>query len=122
MQGHSVHETYLMALKTIHGTDKDLWQRESNQASLILAGNFTPQVEIDTFNTSIDRLTEHVLVDTHAAFLQKRYIERHLFLWKTGVRAFCERVDGMFSYLPLFPATNVISEIELTYPGEEKKL
>jgi hypothetical protein len=101
MQSYSVRETYHVVLKTLRGTDKDFWQSEFNQTSLILANTagISPEVERNTLDASIERLPGHLLSDTRAGFVQKRYIARHLFIDKPGVRAFGERIEVMSSYL-----------------------
>jgi hypothetical protein len=40
-------------------------------------------------------------------------MERHLFLGKTGVRNFCDRIDILSTYLPLFPPIHGIRYNEM---------
>jgi hypothetical protein len=49
------------------------------------------------------KLTVHVIKDSRAGYKHKSYMERHLFLGKTGVRNFCDRIDILYTSLPVFP-------------------
>jgi hypothetical protein len=53
----------------------------------------TDQVSENLFAAYLDRLTEHVIKGEYAGHLQVR-IETYIFIGCTGVRAFCDRMDG----------------------------
>jgi hypothetical protein len=73
----------------------------------------TEQVGDNLFTVSLDRLTEHTIKEEYASHLQVRYIKQYLFIGRTGVRAFCDRMDVLSSYFPFFPPVNGIRLTEM---------
>jgi hypothetical protein len=69
-------------------------------------------------------LTVHVLKDPRAGFMQKRYMERNLFIGNHstggGERAFLDRIDVLSTYLLLFPPILNVTYQELK--NQEKQL
>jgi hypothetical protein len=117
LRGQTITEKFHLALQTLRGTDAALWQREWDAAS--------PQIlqELLLRNAKM-ALIVHVLKDPRAGFIQKRYMERNLFIGNhstgVGVRAFLERIDVLSTYLPLFPPILNVTYQELT--NQEKQL
>jgi hypothetical protein len=101
-----VGEHFRLALQSLRGTDKALWQREMDQASpkLAEAAGISVENAEKLWYERIMKLTIHVLKDPRAGFKQFRYMERYLFIGKnTGVRVFMDRLDILSMYLHLFP-------------------
>jgi hypothetical protein len=106
LDGQSVGEHFRLALHSLRGTDKALWQREMDLVSLKLAETLglSETASEKLFYDSIMKLTIHVLKDPRDGFKQVRYMDRHLFIDKnTGVRVFMDRLNILSTYLPLFP-------------------
>jgi hypothetical protein len=95
-----------LALQALRGTDKALWQRETDLASpkLAEAAGLSLEASEKLWYDSIMKLKIHVLKSPRAGFKQVRYMERYLFIGKnTGIRVFMDRLDILLTYLPLFP-------------------
>jgi hypothetical protein len=106
LERKTVGEHFCLALQALRGTDKALWQRETDLASPKLAeyAGFLGEASEKIWYDSIMKLTIHVLKDTRAGFKQVRYIEHFLWICKhTGIRNFMDRLDILSTYLPLYP-------------------
>jgi hypothetical protein len=106
LEGQSVGEHFHLALQTLRVTDKAIWQRELNLASLTLAesAELSNDAAEQLWYDSIMKLTIHVLKYPRAGFKPVRYLERYLWIGKnTGIRNSMDRLVILLTYLPLFP-------------------
>jgi hypothetical protein len=95
-----------LALQALRGTDKALWQRETDLAipKLAESAGLSQEASEKLWYDRIMKLTIHVFKDPRARFKQVTYIERFLWIDKnTGIRIFMDRLDILSTYLPLFP-------------------
>jgi hypothetical protein len=94
LDGHTVGEYYRLALQSLMGTYKALWQQETDLTSPKLAetAGLSETASKKLCYDSIMKLTIHILKDPRAGFKQVTYMERHLFIGKnTGLRVFMDR-------------------------------
>jgi hypothetical protein len=106
LEGQTVGEHFRLALQALRGTDKALWQRETDLTSPKLAETAGLSLEASEklWYDSQMKLTIHVLKDQRAGFKQIRYMERFLWIGKnTGIRVCMDRLDILSTYLHLFP-------------------
>jgi hypothetical protein len=86
MHGRTIRELCDLAHKALKGTDKDILQREPNDAIMIINNVLTSEKVKETlFVASLDRLTEHVIKDDYASHLQVRYNK----LFVIGLMCYC---------------------------------
>jgi hypothetical protein len=80
LEGKTVGGHFRLALQALRGTDKALWQREMDLASLKLAeaAGLSLKASEKLWYDSIMKLTIHVLKYPRAGFKQVRYTERFL--------------------------------------------
>ena len=71
--GQTITEHFRLALQSLRGTDKALWQREWDAASPALAdaAGISPDAAMALLRKAIMSLTQHVLKDDHAGYKQK---------------------------------------------------
>jgi hypothetical protein len=88
LKGQTVGEHLRLDLQALQGTDKALWQRETDLASPKLAesAGISEEALKKLCYYSITNLKIHVLKDTRAGFKQVRYMECFLWIGKnTGI-------------------------------------
>jgi hypothetical protein len=128
LRGHTIKETFRLALQRPRGTDAALWKREWDAASpqIAEAAGIDPELQELLLRNAIMALTVHVWKDPRAGFKQKRYMECNLFIGNHltggGVRAFLDRIDVLSTYLPLFTPILNMTYQELTNQKEQLML
>jgi hypothetical protein len=87
LRGQTITEKFRLALQTLKGTETALWQREWDATSpqIVEAAGIDPELQELLLQNAIMALTVHVLKDLRAGFRQKLYMERNLFIGKTGL-------------------------------------
>ena len=104
MSDHTVREKFQIALKTLKGSDRDLWMAQANLHGPVLVDVLVSEAAKERlFVASIDLLSVHVLKEDFAGVYQRRYLLQYLFLGTVGVRTFCDRLDVLSSYMLFFP-------------------